>query len=57
MAKKGVKDMVRISGGRMGGTATGAVVLHVAPETAAGGPLVSVQNGGLIEIDVPNQKN
>jgi L-arabonate dehydrase len=47
----GVKDMVRISDARMSGTAYGTVVLHVAPEAMAGGPLGIVQDGDLIELD------
>jgi dihydroxy-acid dehydratase len=50
--KKGVRDMVRISDARMSGTAYGTVVLHVAPEATAGGPLALVQNGDLITLDV-----
>lgn len=53
LVKKGVRDMVRISDGRMSGTAYGTVVLHVAPEAAAGGPLAKVRNGDVIELDVP----
>jgi dihydroxy-acid dehydratase len=53
---KGVKDMVRISDGRMSGTAFGTVVLHVAPEAAVGGTLALVQNGDMIELDVPNRR-
>jgi dihydroxy-acid dehydratase len=53
---KGVKDMVRISDGRMSGTAYGTVVLHVSPESAAGGTLALVQNGDMIELDVANRK-
>ena len=45
--KKGITDMVRISDARMSGTAYGTVVLHTAPEAAAGGPLALVQNGDL----------
>ncbi len=48
---KGITDMVRISDARMSGTAYGTVVLHVAPEAMAGGPLAVVQNGDLIELD------
>ncbi|WP_417663337.1 IlvD/Edd family dehydratase [Pseudomonas sp.] len=48
---KGITDMVRISDARMSGTAYGTVVLHVAPEAAAGGPLAVVQNGDFIELD------
>ena len=50
--KKGITDMVRISDARMSGTAYGTVVLHVAPEAAAGGPLALVQTGDMIEVDV-----
>jgi dihydroxy-acid dehydratase len=49
---KGVKDMVRISDGRMSGTAYGTVVLHVSPESAIGGNLALVRNGDMIELDV-----
>ena len=48
---KGITDMVRISDARMSGTAYGTVVLHVAPEAAAGGPLAVVCNGDFIELD------
>ena len=48
--RKGITDMVRISDARMSGTAYGTVVLHVAPESAAGGPLALVQTGDFIEI-------
>lgn len=50
--KQGIIDMVRISDARMSGTAYGTVVLHCAPEAAAGGPLALVQNGDLITLDV-----
>ncbi|MCX5516738.1 dihydroxy-acid dehydratase [Kaistia algarum] len=50
--RKGVRDMVRISDGRMSGTAYGTVILHTAPEAAKGGPLAAVQNGDFIEVDV-----
>ncbi|MCU0451277.1 MAG: dihydroxy-acid dehydratase [Bernardetiaceae bacterium] len=53
---QGVHDMVRISDGRMSGTGFGTVVLHVAPEAAAGGPLALVQNGDLITLDVPARR-
>ncbi|MBI1788341.1 MAG: dihydroxy-acid dehydratase [Acidobacteria bacterium] len=56
LLKKGVEDMVRISDARMSGTSYGTVVLHVSPEAAVGGPLAIVQNGDLIELDVPNRK-
>jgi len=52
LIKKGVKDMVRISDGRMSGTAYGTVVLHVSPESSIGGTLALVNNGDLIELDV-----
>jgi dihydroxy-acid dehydratase len=52
---KGVKDMVRISDGRMSGTGFGTVVLHVSPEAAAGGTLAFVQNGDWISLDVENR--
>ncbi len=48
---QGVTDMVRISDARMSGTAYGTVVLHVAPEAAAGGPLAAVREGDWIELD------
>jgi L-arabonate dehydrase len=56
LSKKGVTDMVRISDGRMSGTAYGTVVLHVAPEAAAGGPLALVQTGDMIELDVEKRR-
>ncbi|HEY4361943.1 MAG TPA: IlvD/Edd family dehydratase [Bryobacteraceae bacterium] len=49
---KGITDLVRISDARMSGTAYGTVVLHVSPESAAGGPLALVQDGDEIELDV-----
>jgi len=52
----GVRDMLRISDARMSGTSYGACVLHVAPESYAGGPLAFVQDGDLIELDVPARK-
>src|SRR4051794_40400735 len=52
LLRAGVRDMIRISDARMSGTAYGTVVLHVAPEAAAGGPLALVQNGDLITLDV-----
>jgi L-arabonate dehydrase len=54
--KKGITDMVRISDARMSGTAYGTVVLHVAPEAAAGGNLALVENGDMIELDVAKRK-
>ncbi len=56
LLKQGVRDMVRISDARMSGTSYGACVLHVAPESAVGGPLALVQTGDIIELDVPNRK-
>jgi L-arabonate dehydrase len=56
MIRKGVKDMVRISDGRMSGTAAGTVVLHISPESAIGGNLALVQNGDMIELDVEQRK-
>jgi dihydroxy-acid dehydratase len=53
---RGVRDMVRICDGRMSGTAYGTVVLHVAPEAAAGGPLGLIRTGDVIELDVPARK-
>ena len=56
LAQAGVKDMVRISDARMSGTAFGAIVLHVAPESAVGGPLALVENGDRIRLDVPARR-
>ena len=53
---KGIKDMVRISDGRMSGTAYGTAVLHVSPESAIGGTLALVENGDMIELDVAQRK-
>jgi dihydroxy-acid dehydratase len=52
LLEQGVRDMVRISDARMSGTAYGTVILHVAPEAAAGGPLAYVQTGDIITVDV-----
>lgn len=52
LARLGVRDMVRVSDGRMSGTASGTVVLHVTPEAAARGPLALVEDGDVIELDV-----
>jgi L-arabonate dehydrase len=52
---KGITDLVRISDGRMSGTAYGTVFLHVSPESALGGPLALVQIGDVIKVDVPNK--
>ena len=54
--RKGITDMVRLSDARMSGTAYGTVILHTAPEAAAGGPLAVVRNGDMIELDVPNRR-
>ncbi|HEY4653120.1 MAG TPA: dihydroxy-acid dehydratase, partial [Cyclobacteriaceae bacterium] len=56
LLRKGIKDMVRISDGRMSGTAYGTVVLHVAPESATGGTLALVKDGDMIELDVEKRK-
>ena len=55
LLKRGVSDMVRISDSRMSGTSYGTVVLHVAPESAMGGPLAAVRNGDSIRLDVKNR--
>ncbi len=56
LLKEGVTDMVRISDARMSGTAYGTVVLHVAPEAAAGGTLALVRDGDIIEVDVAGRR-
>ena len=56
LARAGVKDIVRISDGRMSGTAFGTIVLHVVPESAMGGPLAYVQNGDRIRLSVSNRE-
>ena len=56
LLKQGVKDMVRISDARMSGTAFGTIVLHIAPESAVGGPLAFVRNGDRIQLDVPARR-
>jgi dihydroxy-acid dehydratase len=53
LLEQGVRDMLRISDARMSGTSYGACVLHVAPESYIGGPLALVENGDVIELDVP----
>lgn len=55
LLKKGIKDMVRISDGRMSGTAYGTVILHVSPESSVGGVLALVKSGDIIALDVPNR--
>ncbi len=56
LLQQGVRDMIRISDARMSGTAFGTIVLHVAPESAVGGPLALVESGDMIEIDVEERK-
>ncbi|MBP1183478.1 L-arabinonate dehydratase [Methylobacterium sp. PvR107] len=56
LLRQGVRDMVRISDARMSGTSYGACILHVAPESAAGGPLAAVRDGDLITVDVPGRR-
>ena len=56
LINKGIKDVVRISDGRMSGTAYGTVVLHISPESSIGGTLAIVKDGDMIELDVPNRK-
>jgi dihydroxy-acid dehydratase len=56
LLEQGVEDMLRISDARMSGTAFGTVVLHIAPESEAGGPLAMVRNGDEILLDGPNRR-
>jgi len=56
LLKKGVRDMVRVSDARMSGTSYGCCVLHVAPESAVGGPLALVKNGDRIELDIAKRQ-
>jgi dihydroxy-acid dehydratase len=56
LARAGVKDMVRVSDGRMSGTAGGTIVLHVTPESAVGGPLAYVQDGDRIRLSVKDRE-
>ena len=56
LARAGVKDMVRISDGRMSGTAAGTIVLHVTPESAIGGPLAHVRSGDRIRLSVKQRE-
>ncbi|MFI4932204.1 MAG: dihydroxy-acid dehydratase, partial [Burkholderiales bacterium] len=56
LARAGVKDIVRISDGRMSGTAFGTIVLHVTPESAIGGPLAYVRSGDRIRLSVANRE-
>ena len=56
LLEKGVRDMVRVSDARMSGTSYGTCVLHVAPESSAGGPLGAVRDGDLITLDLANRR-
>src|SRR5205085_8255438 len=56
LLRQGVQDIVRVSDARMSGTSFGTVVLHVAPESAIGGPLAVVQTGDEVELDVPGRQ-
>ncbi|HUA04939.1 MAG TPA: dihydroxy-acid dehydratase [Solirubrobacteraceae bacterium] len=56
LLREGVTDMVRVTDSRMGGTVSGTAILHVAPESAAGGPLGLVRSGDTISLDVPNRR-
>jgi dihydroxy-acid dehydratase len=56
LARQGIRDMIRISDGRMSGTAYGTIILHVSPEAALGGPLALVRNGDRIRVDIPNRR-
>src|SRR3954471_11874625 len=56
LLRKGIKDIIRISDGRMSGTAAGTVILHVSPESAIGGTLALVKDGDFIELDVEKRK-
>jgi dihydroxy-acid dehydratase len=56
LLQQGVRDMVRLSDARMSGTAYGACVLHIAPESFVGGPLALVQDGDAIELNVPERR-
>ena len=56
LLSQGIRDMVRISDARMSGTAYGTVVLHVAPEAAAGGPLAAVRDGDVIELNLTERR-
>ena len=56
LARRGVKEIVRVSDGRMSGTAYGTIVLHCSPEAAVGGPLALVRDGDLIEVNVTTRR-
>ena len=55
LLRQGVRDMVRLSDARMSGTSYGTIALHIAPESAIGGPLALVQDGDMIALDVPQR--
>jgi L-arabonate dehydrase len=55
LMRRGVRDVVKITDARMSGTAFGTTVLHVSPESAAGGPLAAVRTGDIVELNVPNR--
>ena len=56
LLRKGIRDMIRISDGRMSGTAAGTVILHVSPEAAVGGTFALVKDGDIIELDVEKRR-
>jgi dihydroxyacid dehydratase/phosphogluconate dehydratase len=56
LLQQGVRDLVRLSDARMSGTSYGTCVLHIAPESAVGGPLALVRDGDLISLDVPARR-
>lgn len=56
LARKGIKDIVRISDARMSGTAFGTIVLHMSPESAVGGPLAAVENGDRVRLSVAGKR-
>jgi dihydroxy-acid dehydratase len=56
VAKKGVRDMVRITDARMSGTNFGTIILHVSPEAYVGGPLAAIENGDIIELDLDDRR-
>ncbi len=56
LIKQGFRDMLRISDARMSGTSYGACVLHVAPESYAGGPLALLQTGDIVKLDLENRR-
>jgi len=56
LARRGIKDIVRISDARMSGTAFGTIVLHMSPESAVGGPLAAVENGDRVRLSVADKR-